>query len=200
MPKFRFSAAAKIGTIFAVGIAIGAAMAWLEPRYRDLLTPISGIGGPFSLVDQNGKPVTERDYLGKPTLVFFGFTFCPDVCPTTLFELSNRLEELGRAADRLNILFITVDPERDTPAKLALFLSSFDNRITGLSGSNENIRAAMKAYRVYARKVPLEGEDYTMDHTATIYIMNAKGQLVGIIEYQERKESVQAKLGRLLDL
>src|ERR1700710_1484266 len=131
------------------------------------------IGGPFSLVDHHANPVTDRDYLGKPTLVFFGFTNCPDVCPSTLLEITNQLNELGPDADRLNVLFITVDPERDTPQQLALYLSSFDPRITGLSGTPENILAAEKAYHIYAKKVPLQDGRYPMDHTATVAMMNS---------------------------
>jgi protein SCO1 len=159
---------------------------------------VPGIGGAFALVDHHGKSVTERDYLGKPTLVFFGFTFCPDVCPTALLELSNLLKGLGPAADRLNVLFITVDPDRDTPQQLALYLSSFDPRITGLTGASENIAAAIKGYRVYARKVPLDGGGYTMDHTATIYMMNSMGQFVDVMAYQEPDARARDKLQRLL--
>ena len=192
------------------GIWIGAALAALivvsaiaavgrHTRTEGSLAPIAGIGGPFSLVDHRGKHVTERDYVGKPTLVFFGFTFCPDVCPTTLFELTNRLKELGPEAERLNVVFITVDPERDTPQQLALYLSSFDPRIIGLSGSEEDIAAAMKAYRVYARKIPLKDGGYTMDHTATIYLMNKKGQFVGPMNYQDSEANMRVKLRRLLN-
>ena len=115
------------------GVQIGAAIAalilvcvgvllWAQTRTGSELPVISGIGGPFTLVDHHATAVTERDYLRKPTLIFFGFTHCPDVCPTTLFELSNLLKELGPDADRLNVLFITVDPDRDTPEQMALYL------------------------------------------------------------------------------
>ena len=181
-------------------VILGAGVAtWnLLVKNRPLQTT-AGIGGPFSLVDQHGKAVTERDYVGKPSLVFFGFTFCPDICPTTLFELTEQLKQLGPEADRLNVLFITVDPERDTPAQLALYLSSFDPHITGLSGSVRDIASVMTEYRIYARKVPLADGSYTMDHTAAVYMMNAKGQFVGLLNYQESHESVRAKLRRLLD-
>ena len=190
----------RVGAAFAVLILSCAVIfAWVQPRKDGELPPISGIGGSFSLVDHRGKAVTERDYVGKPTLVFFGFTYCPDVCPTTLFELSNRLKELGTDANRLNVLFITVDPERDTPQQLALYVASFDERITGLSGTPENIAVVMKAYRVYARKIPLKDGGYTMDHTATIYMMNNRGQFVGAMNYQESDATMRAKLLRLLD-
>ena len=161
--------------------------------------PRARIGGPFALVDHRGKPVTEHDFLGKPTLVFFGFTHCPDVCPTTLYELSNMLAQLKSDADRLNVLFITVDPERDTPEQLALYLSSFDPRITGLSGTSESIAAAVDAYQAYTRKVPLKDGDYTMDHTAAIFMMDSKGQYVGTISHRETEAAMRAKLRHLLD-
>lgn len=189
----------RIGAVLAIAIlACAVGLTWLAQREEGQLPAMAGIGGPFALVDHHGRSVTERDYLGKPTLIFFGFTNCPDVCPTTLFELTARLNELGAEADRLNVVFVTVDPERDTPQQLALYLSSFDARIAGLSGTPENVSAAMAGYRVYARKVPLDGGGYTMDHTATIYMMNSSGQFVGLINYQEPETTTRAKLRRLL--
>lgn len=191
-----------IGATLVALVVVGAAIG-LDRIYErdDGGTPsaVLEIGGPFSLVDHHGKRVTDRDYLGKPTLVFFGYTHCPDVCPTTLFELTTQLEELGPDADRLNVLFITVDPERDTPEQLALYLSSFDPRITGLSGSTEDVSAAMNAYHIYAKKVPLNDGDYSMDHTATIAMMNSKGKYVGAMHYQAPTAITHAKLRRLLD-
>src|SRR5262249_1861766 len=181
-------------------------IAYLEAQSSRLSThqvtsPAShaNIGGSFGLVDHHGKPVTEPDYAGKPALVFVGFTFCGDICPTTLLELSNRLAELKSEAEQLNVLFITVDPERDTPAQLALYLDSFDPHITGLSGTSEDIAAAMDAYQVYARKVPLESGGYTMDHTATIYLMDRKGQYAGTISHRDSEALMRAKIRRLLD-
>ncbi len=183
----------------AVLIAFSVAtLTWMHPRGQ--LASINRIGGPFTLVDHRGKTVTEQDFLGKPMLVFFGYTFCPDVCPTTLFELSTQLKELGQEADRLNVLFITVDPERDTPDKLALYLSSFDPHITGLSGPEQKIKAAMSAYRAFARKVPTADGEYTMDHTAIVYMMDSMGQFAGSIDYQESEAIVRAKIRRLLDM
>jgi protein SCO1 len=173
---------------------------WVYLRDDGGLLRAAEIGGPFSLVDHHGKSVTDRDYLGKPTLVFFGFTNCPNVCPSTLLEITNQLEELGPDADRLNVLFITVDPERDTPEQLALYLSSFDPRITGLSGMPENILTAEKAYHIYAKKVPLEDGGYTMDHTATIAVMNSEGQRVDSMHFQAPSATTRAKLQRLLGL
>ena len=161
--------------------------------------PGAEIGAPFRLTDHHGKLMTDRDYRGKPTLVFFGFTLCPDICPTTLLELSTRLKELKSDADRLNVLFITVDPERDTPQQLALYLSSFDPRITGLSGTSAEISTVLAAYGVYARKVPLSDGGYTMDHTASIFMMDRDGHFVGTINHRDAETTVRTKLHRLLD-
>src|SRR3954468_4818018 len=136
------------------------------------------IGGPFRLTDQNGRTVTEQDFKGAPFLVFFGFTHCPDVCPTTLFEVSEILRNLGPDAARVRVAFITVDPERDTPAALKDYLSSFDPHLLGVTGDPAAIAAMGKAYRVYSKKVPLEGGGYTMDHTAIIYLMDKDGRFV----------------------
>jgi protein SCO1/2 len=188
-----------MGTYCVALILVAAAVfAFYQSRDR-LQRSAAAIGGPFELVDQRGKTVTSRDYLGKPTLVFFGYTFCPDVCPTTLLDLTNLMKQLGPDADRLNVLFITVDPERDTPQQLALYLSSFDPRINGLSGTNDKIAVAMKAYHVFAEKVPSADGGYTMDHTAIIYMMNSKGQFAGVMNYREPDSVARAKLRRLLD-
>ncbi len=155
------------------------------------------VGGPFSLVDHTGRKVTEADYRGRPMLVFFGFTHCPEVCPTTLLEITNQLKALGSEADRLQVLFITVDPERDTPAQLALYLQSFDPRIVGLSGSVEQVEAAVKAYKAYAKKIPAEG-GYTMDHTASVYVMDAQGRYRTLIDYHEDEQAALAKIRLVL--
>jgi protein SCO1 len=193
--------AVRIGATFVALILTGAILfGWVYLRDDGGLPRVDEIGGPLSLVDHHGKPVSDRDYLGKSTLVFFGFTNCPNVCPSTLLEITNQLESLGPDADRLNVLFITVDPERDTPQQLALYRSSFDHRITGLSGSPENILAAEKAYHIYAKKIPLDDGGYTMDHTATVAMMNSKGQYVGAMHYQALSATTRAKLHRLLNL
>jgi len=142
--------------------------------------PPSLIGGRFHLTDQEGRAVSDEDFFGEPTLVFFGYTHCPDVCPTTLFEISEILRKL-KPGEKARGLFITVDPERDTPALMKDYLSSFDNRIVGLSGDRPSIDAAMKAYRVYARKVPGEGGDYTMDHSALVYLMDKQMRFVNAL-------------------
>jgi len=138
----------------------------------------ANIGGPFRLTDQNGKTFTDQDLKGRPFLVFFGFTHCPEVCPTTLFEGSEILRKLGPDADRVGALFVTVDPERDTVPVLKDYLSSFDPHLAALTGELADITAVAKAYRAYFKKVPLEGSDYTMDHTAIVYLMDKQGRFV----------------------
>jgi protein SCO1/2 len=142
----------------------------------------SAVGGPFTLVDHDGKTVTQRDFQGAPHLVFFGFTHCPDVCPTKLFELSEVLRATGDKGKDLRALFITVDPERDTPELMKNYVGSFDPRIVGLSGDRPAIEAATKAYKAFARKVPTSNGDYTMEHTATIYLMGRKGEFLGTFD------------------
>jgi protein SCO1/2 len=164
-------------------------------------TPIalpSAVGGPFKLVDQDAKPITEQDLKGHPFLVFFGFTHCPDVCPTTLFEVSEILRALGPQANNVRALFITVDPERDTPKVLKDYLSSFDPRVIGVTGDSEAIAAVEKSYRVYAKKVPLDGGGYTMDHTALVYLMDKDGRFVAPFKVNRRPEEAAADLKRYL--
>jgi protein SCO1/2 len=155
------------------------------------------IGGPFRLTNQNGGTVTEQDLKGAPFLVFFGFTHCPEVCPTTLFEVSEILRKLGPDAERVRVLFITIDPERDTPAALKDYLSSFDPHMLGLTGDPAEIAAVAKAYRAYYKKVPLE-QDYTMDHTTIVYLMDKEGRFVSPFSLKRTTEAAAADLRRYL--
>jgi protein SCO1 len=155
---------------------------------------VAAVGGPFQLQDQNGKAVTDADMKGKPFLVFFGFTHCPDICPTTLFDMSQLMKELGPDADRTGALFITVDPARDTPKVIKDYLSNFDPHLRGLTGDPAAVAAALKAYRVYAKKVPLDGGDYTMDHTAVVYLMDKDGRFVAPFNLKQTPEAAAAQL------
>jgi cytochrome oxidase Cu insertion factor (SCO1/SenC/PrrC family) len=132
------------------------------------------IGGPFTLVDHTGRTVTDADYRGNLMLVFFGFTHCPDVCPTTLQEIASALDVLADEAGRVQPLFVTVDPERDTPEVMAEYVDLFHPRIVGLTGTVDQVKAVAKAYRVYFNKVP-QGDTYTMDHSAITYLMGPDG-------------------------
>jgi protein SCO1 len=159
---------------------------------------IAAVGGPFHLEDQNGTPVTDADMKGRPFLVFFGFTHCPDICPTTLFDMSQVMKALGPDANKIGALFITVDPQRDTPAVIKDYLSNFDPHLRGLTGDQASIDAAVKAYRVYAKKVPLENGDYTMDHTAIVYLMDKDGHFVAPFSTKGTPEAEAAELRRYL--
>jgi len=154
----------------------------------------AAVGGPFHLVDQNGKPVTDKDMKGRPFLVFFGFTHCPDICPTTLFDMSQVMRALGPDADRVGALFITVDPQRDSPAVMKDYMSSFDPHLRGLTGDEASVEAAIKEYRVYAKKVPLPDGDYTMDHTAVVYLMDKNGDFVAPFNLKRSPEAAAADL------
>jgi len=159
---------------------------------------IAAVGGPFHLTDQTGKPVSDQDFKGRPFLVFFGYTHCPDICPTTLFEISEVIKKLGSDADRTGAIFITVDPERDTPAALKDYLSNFDPHLRGLTGDPAAVEAAIKAYRVYAKKVPLKDGDYTMDHTAVVYLMDKDGHFVAPFNLKQTPEAAAEQLRRYL--
>jgi protein SCO1/2 len=158
----------------------------------------ANIGGPFRLVDQNGKTVTDGDLKGKPFLVFFGFTHCPDVCPTTLFDVSEVMRSLGPDADRTAALFITVDPERDTPASLKDYLGSFDPHLRGITGAPDAVAAVAKEYRVYYKKVPTDNGDYSMDHTAIVYLMDKNGRFVAPFSLRRTPEASADDLRRYL--
>ncbi len=158
----------------------------------------SAIGGPFNLTDQNGKPVSDRDFKGKPFLIFFGYTHCPDVCPTTLFEVSEILRALGPDAGRVNALFVTVDPERDTQAVMKDYLASFHPHLRAATGDRAAIDAAEKAYRVYAKKVPTGNDDYSMDHTALVYLMDKQGRFVAPFKIKRKPEESAAELRKYM--
>jgi protein SCO1 len=158
----------------------------------------AAIGGPFTLTDQNGRTVTDKDLRGHPFLVFFGFTHCPDVCPTSLFEISEVLGKLGPDAQKVSAVFVTIDPERDTPAAMKDYLSSFNPRFVGLTGDPAAIAAVAKEYRVYVKKVPLDNGDYTMDHTALVYLMDKDGRFVTPFNLKRTPEDAAADLRRYL--
>jgi len=178
---------------FLCGLAVVlAAILFVAGRSSSVGPAIAAVGGPFQLVDQDGKTVSDADMKGRPFLVFFGYTHCPDVCPTTLFEMSQMLHALGPDAGRIGALFITVDPERDTPAVLKDYLASFDPHLRGLTGGPAAVDAALKAYRVYAKKVPLKDGDYTMDHTAVVYLMDKNGRFVAPFNMKRTAEAEAA--------
>jgi protein SCO1/2 len=161
-------------------------------------TGTARVGGPFSLTSHEGERIDNQSLAGRPYLVFFGFTHCPEICPTTLFELTDLMSEFGAEADKFEVLFVTVDPERDTQALLASYMTSFDSRITALRGSAEETETALKAFSAYAKKVPLEGGQYTMDHTTGVYLVRGDGSFGGILDMHEPRETRLQKLRRLV--
>ncbi|WP_264047459.1 SCO family protein [Methylobacterium flocculans] len=178
-----------------VGLCI-AAFVVLVPKTQEAGT--SSVGGPFALTNQDGQRVTERDYAGRTHLVFFGFTHCPDVCPTTLQQIGDVLQALGPKGKDVRALFIAVDPERDTPEALKTYLASFDPRIVGLTGSPDEVNAAVKAYRAYVRKVPTKEGDYTMEHTALVYVMSGQNRFLNALNLARPSGEAAAELAKML--
>jgi protein SCO1/2 len=187
-----------VAAAFVVGLVSVLAVILLVAGRMPAPVAASAVGGPFRLVDQNSKAVTDEDLKGRPFLVFFGFTHCPDICPTTLFEVSEVLRQLGPDAARARALFVTVDPERDTPEKLKDYLASFDPHLIGLTGEPEAVDRMLKAYRVYYKKVPTEGGGYTMDHTALVYLMDKQGRFVAPFSLKQGPAEAAANLRRYL--
>jgi cytochrome oxidase Cu insertion factor (SCO1/SenC/PrrC family) len=201
--------AARSIVIGIAGAALGLAAAIaLLPDVRERLLPSVGqqvtgkalIGGAFTLTDNTGKRVTDQDFHGKYTLVFFGFTSCPDICPAGLQLMAGALEKLGTKAQRITPIFISVDPQRDTPEKLAAYVKNFDPRLVGLTGTPEEIAAVAKAYKVYYAKVPSKErpDDYTMDHTSIIYVMDPKGEFVTHFTPSTSVDDLAAKLYKIV--
>jgi len=157
------------------------------------------LGGNFNLTDSNGRPVSEADLRAKPSAVFFGYTHCPDICPTTLFDLQNWLQKLGKSADTINVWFVTVDPERDTPQILHDYLANVSSRIIGISGEPQAVHKMVESFNIAARKVAGEDGDYTYDHTAAVLLLNKGGRLRGIIPYQEKDSIAIEQLKALAD-
>ena len=183
---------------FSASLVVGLVlMLWVMGGLKHATAP-AAIGGPFQLTDQAGQAVTEKSMQGHPTLIFFGFTHCPDVCPTTLFEISEVLRVMGKDADSVNAYYISVDPDRDTAAAMKDYLSSFDPRLKGLTGNSEQIAKVLSEYRVYAKKVPLKDGDYTMDHTVLIYLMDRDGKFVSPFNLNRKPEEAASDLKRYL--
>jgi len=155
-------------------------------------------GGDYALVDGSGGKITPATFTGHPSMLFFGFTHCPEVCPTTLSEMAVWYEGLGADADKLKSYFVTVDPERDPPEVVNDYVRAVSDRVTGVSGSQAEVDKMVAAWKVYAKKVPTEGGDYTMDHTASVFLIDSKGNFQGTIAYGENNETAVQKLQLLL--
>jgi protein SCO1/2 len=152
----------------------------------------------FELVDQNNKKVTKANLLGSPTVLFFGFTYCPDVCPTTLQSLSELIDKLGKDKDKLKFYFVSVDPERDTPDVLKDYLSSFNPKINALTGKQKDLDVLIKSFSIYVKKVPLDQNNYTMDHSAALILIDKNTNFVGTITYDEKNRVALEKLQKLI--
>jgi len=184
-----------------VAVVVVGAMVWSgyqRPHPATVSSGVADIGGPFTLTDQRGQAFSDKTLKGKPSLVFFGFTYCPEVCPTTLTHISAWLKALGPDADKLNVVFVTIDPERDTPKQLATYLSSFDPRIHGLTGTPAQVDKVADEYRVYHKKIPLPGGSYTMDHSAVIYVLDRNGGFASVLTYDQPDAKALATIRALL--
>lgn len=199
---FRYGAWGAVAVLGFAALAVGTG--WFVVDGPGARPPVAtgpaslAIGGPFVLTDQTGRAITERSFRGRPMVVFFGFTHCPDICPTTLGEFAAYMEALGPDANRLHWVFITVDPERDTPAHLTAYLEAFDPRIVALTGTEAQVADAARAFRVAYARVPLASGGYTMDHTATTFLLDARGRFAGTIDFKEPDAVAVEKLRLLL--
>jgi protein SCO1/2 len=178
---------------FALGLVGLASLVYaVAPERADLGSP--AIGGSFTMISQDGRVMTNADLAGRPYLVFFGYTHCPDFCPTALFDISAVFKELG-PDKKVAALFVTVDPERDTPDILKTYLENFDSRIIGLTGDPWRTEAIAKSFRVYAKKVPGEkSSDYTVDHTGVVYLMDKRGKFVSAFNLQRTPQQAAREL------
>ncbi|OBZ92987.1 copper chaperone [Pararhizobium polonicum] len=190
--------------LWAAVAVVAAALGWLSYEVttsKDQIATAGPFGVPFQLISQTGQPISEKAFTGKPTALFFGFTHCPEVCPTTLFELNGWLEKVDPDGSKLQAYFISVDPERDTPEILGQYVSNVSKRITGISGPPDKVMEMVKGFRVYAKKVPLDETkpdgDYTMDHTASVFLLDSEGKFTGTIAYGENPDTAVKKLENL---
>jgi len=181
------------GIIFLMAIAVG----WMTFDWYRTTHSEEAFGGKFQLVDSRGAPIDEQAFRGHPSAVFFGFTHCPEVCPTTLVEMDGWLKTLGDEGKSIQAYFVSVDPERDTPQVMNDYVTNVSDRITGITGDPAKVDQMVKDFKIYARKVPTGGGDYTMDHTASVLLLGKSGQFFGTIAYGENQDTALAKLKRL---
>ncbi len=191
----RIVAAAALAIVLVTGAAAWYGASLIANRGTG---SVFDIGGPFVLASARGGTVDSKSLAGKPYAVFFGFTHCPEVCPTTLYDMSNSLAGLGDAAKDFRVFFITVDPARDTLAAMKDYVSNFDPRIEALVPSEDQLKQLASDFRVYYAKVPTSDGSYTMDHTASVFLFGRDGRFAGTLAYDEPAATKQAKLKRLL--
>ena len=180
-------------------IVMAGAFTWLSFQWSQTANSEEPYGVAFELVDSDGAEVTQAAFQGKPTALFFGFTHCPDVCPTTLFELDAWMDQADPSGEKLHAYMVTVDPERDSHEILGRYISNVSDRIKGITGDPEKVRAMAKGFNVYFKKVPNEeDDDYVMDHTASVFLLGEGGRFKGTIAYGENSETAIKKLKNLL--
>ncbi len=179
---------------------IALAAGWASYTWLDKSGGEAPYGAPFELTDMNGQPITEAAFEGHPSAVFFGFTHCPEVCPTTLFEMKGWFDALGDEGKSMRAFFVSIDPERDTPELLKNYISNVTDRVTGITGDKDKVAAMAKAWSVYFKKVETSGGDYTMDHTALVFLLDSKARFHGTIAYGENPDTALAKMKRLAKL
>jgi protein SCO1/2 len=180
--------------LIALAAVIGGLLSYAGDRSLRISQGTAALGGPFTLNDQNGTPRTDRDFRGQYQLIYFGYTFCPDVCPTTLSVMGDAMEKLGALSERVTPVFVTVDPARDTPKVLKAYLKSFGPRFVGLTGSADAIAKISHEYAVYAVKQPLQGGGYAMTHSNTIYLMGPNGKFLTHYDEAIGPDALAAKL------
>ena len=182
-----------VGIIFVMAAGVG----WLTFDWYASQHTARSFGAPFTLVDMNGEEITEAAFRDRPSAVFFGFTHCPEVCPTTLYELDGWLADLGAEGEDIQAYFVTVDPERDTVEMMNTYIGNVSDRIVGITGQPDRVYEMAKSFGIYWKKVELEGGDYTLDHTASVLLLDRAGDFAGTIAYGENPETAVAKLKRL---
>lgn len=192
-----------LAALAAIAVASWVAWSWITPDGAKapggVLQAEMDIGGPFQLIDQHGKPVTDKTFRGQYMLIYFGYGFCPDVCPTELANIAAALDALGPKAENVAPIFITVDPERDTPEFLADYVVNFHPRLIGLTGTPENIKAAAKAYKVYYGKAKKPGEaEYLMDHTSFVYLMGPDGRFLFLFRGHTDPKTIADTIARFM--
>jgi protein SCO1 len=192
-------------TVLVIAFLAGSiSLGWFKAEWLGMGRPsgmndqVAFLAGPFTSTNHRGEKISEATFRGKATAYFFGFTHCPDICPTSLTDMSERLRALGPDGDKLNVVFVTVDPERDSPQLLSQYLSAFDPRIVALSGSRAETDAMIKTFKVKATKEG-ESDSYVMNHTTSVLLFDAKGEFVSLIDYHEEEPTALAKIRRALD-
>ena len=182
-----------VGIIFVMAAGVG----WLTFDWYTNQNTGRAFGEPFTLVDMEGAEITQAAFQGKPSALFFGFTHCPEVCPTTLYELDGWLDQLGPDGDKVQAYFVTVDPERDTAEMMNTYVGNVSDRIVGITGEPDKVFDMARSFGIYWKRVELEGGDYTLDHTASVILLDSAGDFFGTIAYGENSDTAIAKLKRL---